>query len=116
LTAQHPSKAYENISGFNTAQEAPVQVLSAELGSLSLEFTRLSQLTGDPKYYDAVQRITDQLERQQNNTWLPGLWPVTLSAKNSDFAIGRIFTFGGMADSLYEYLPKVCLPSIRQAR
>lgn len=106
-----PKRRLPKFSGLNEAQEAPAQILSAELGSLSLEFTRLSQLTGDSKYYDAVQRITDQLERQQNNTWLPGLWPVMLDAKSMDFTTGRAFTFGGMADSLYEYLPKACLPS-----
>ncbi|KAF2187279.1 glycoside hydrolase family 47 protein [Zopfia rhizophila CBS 207.26] len=52
-------------------QEAPSQALSAEIGSLSLEFTRLSQLTGDPKYFDAVQRISNQFEKHQNSTSIP---------------------------------------------
>jgi mannosyl-oligosaccharide alpha-1,2-mannosidase len=37
-------------------------VLVAQIGSLSLEFIRLSQVTGDAKYANSVQRITDQLE------------------------------------------------------
>ena len=74
---------------------------------MTLEFTRLSQLTGDSKYYDAVQRISDELERQQDLTYLPGLWPVSLDAAKSNFTTDRTFTLGGMADSLYEYLPKV---------
>lgn len=77
----------------------------AELGSLNLEFTRLSQLTDDPKYFDAIQRITDFLDAAQNETKLPGLWPVTVDAKELQFPDGR-FTVGGMADSTYEYLPK----------
>jgi mannosyl-oligosaccharide alpha-1,2-mannosidase len=86
-------------------QQADTQSLSAELGSLSLEFTRLSQLTGDAKYYDAVQRITNILEIHQNRTNLPGLFPVLISPHLEEFD-GETFTFGGMSDSLYEYLPK----------
>ena len=78
----------------------------AEIGSLALEFTRLSQLTGDPKYYDSVQRITNALAAQQNFTKIPGLWPIALNAATLNFTHDRMFTFGGMADSMYEYLPK----------
>ena len=41
-----------------------------------MEFTRLAQLTKENKYYDAVARITDELEKVQSNTSLPGLWPL----------------------------------------
>lgn len=80
--------------------------LVAELASLTLEFTRLSQLTGDPKYYDAVQRVMDVFEKQQDKTRLPGLWPVLVNAKDQDMTMDSRFTIGGMADSAYEYLPK----------
>ncbi|KAK0269498.1 hypothetical protein LTR35_014794 [Friedmanniomyces endolithicus] len=56
------------------------RVVMAELGSLSLEFTRLAQLTGEPKHYDAIARITDAFEEWQNNTRLPGMWPTTVDA------------------------------------
>jgi mannosyl-oligosaccharide alpha-1,2-mannosidase len=78
----------------------------AEIGSLSLEFTRLSQLTGDPKYFDAVQRITNFLSDQQMSTKLPGLFPMIVNARDADFTSITTFTIGGMADSLYEYFPK----------
>lgn len=78
----------------------------AELGSLSLEFTRLTQLTKDPKYFDAIQRIADVFEQQQDATQLPGMWPVSVNAKDIDFSFDSTFTLGGMADSMYEYLPK----------
>ncbi|KAL4996053.1 glycosyl hydrolase family 47-domain-containing protein [Aspergillus recurvatus] len=52
----------------------------AELGSLSLEFTRLAQLTKQDKYYDAIARITNELEKYQDSTKLPGLWPLNLDA------------------------------------
>ncbi|KAH0556359.1 hypothetical protein GP486_005715, partial [Trichoglossum hirsutum] len=54
---------------------ASTKIVLAELGSLSVEFTRLSQITRDPKYFDAVQRITNELEKSQDKTRLPGLWP-----------------------------------------
>ncbi|KAL2829772.1 glycoside hydrolase [Aspergillus cavernicola] len=77
----------------------------AELGSLNLEFTRMSQLTGNPKYFDAIQRIQDNLELAQKNTQIPGLWPMLVDAHSMRFTDTR-YTVGGMADSTYEYLPK----------
>lgn len=59
---------------------AASKVVLAELGSLSLEFTRLAQLTQESKYYDAVARITNELEIWQNSTNVPGLWPVLVDA------------------------------------
>ncbi|CCC09642.1 hypothetical protein SMACR_03674 [Sordaria macrospora] len=55
----------------------------AEMGTLSMEFTRLAQLTGENKYYDAVARITDALEDLQNRedgTALPGIFPEHIDA------------------------------------
>ncbi|KAJ4983207.1 Endoplasmic reticulum mannosyl-oligosaccharide 1,2-alpha-mannosidase 2 [Stagonosporopsis vannaccii] len=87
-------------------QEADGQGFSAELGSLTLEFTRLSQLTGDDKYYDAVARITSLLSKHQDRTQIPGLFPIRISPAREDFSQDKHFTMGGMSDSLYEYLPK----------
>lgn len=87
-------------------QQAPTQMLVSELGSLSLEFTHLSQVSGDPKYYDAIQRISDVFEQHQNKTKLPGMWPVVVNAAAPSFLGDNNFHFGGMSDSLYEYLPK----------
>ncbi|PGH03329.1 hypothetical protein AJ79_07407 [Helicocarpus griseus UAMH5409] len=87
-------------------QESSSRNIVAELGSLSVEFTRLSQITKDPKYYDAIQRITTLLEEHQEKTKLPGLWPLSVDTKTPSFDGDRRFTLGGMADSLYEYLPK----------
>ncbi|KAK2808030.1 hypothetical protein FQN50_005112 [Emmonsiellopsis sp. PD_5] len=87
-------------------QESSGLNIVAELGSLSVEFTRLTQITKDPKYFDAIQRITDMLHEHQHNTRLPGLWPLAVDTNTPAFNGDRRFTFGGMADSLYEYLPK----------
>jgi hypothetical protein len=87
-------------------QRHPRSVLVSELGSLSLEFTKLSQLTGDTKYYDAVQRISDEFEKGQDSTKLPGMWPVQVDSSGPRFTTDNAFTLGGMSDSLYEYFPK----------
>lgn len=52
----------------------------AELGSLSVEFTRLAQITKEAKYYDAIARITNEFDLWQNNTRMPGLWPKKVDA------------------------------------
>lgn len=88
-------------------QKVPSSVLVSEIGSLSLEFTKLSQLTGDMKYYDAVQRISDEFEKSQNTGKLPGMWPIVIGPHKTPFDMGGdTFTLGGMSDSLYEYFPK----------
>jgi len=87
-------------------QTASENTLIAEIGSLSLEFTRLSQLTGDMKYFDAVLRVLEKLEAAQSETKLPGLWPTVMNAKRITFQ-STGFTLGAMADSLYEYMPKL---------
>ncbi|KPI39352.1 Mannosyl-oligosaccharide 1,2-alpha-mannosidase MNS1 [Cyphellophora attinorum] len=79
--------------------------LLAEVGSLSVEFTRLSQLTGDPKYYDVIARISKHMVDAQDKTLLPGLWPTIVNTRDLKWDFNH-FTFGGMADSTYEYLPK----------
>ncbi|KIW76384.1 hypothetical protein Z517_11130 [Fonsecaea pedrosoi CBS 271.37] len=80
--------------------------ISAALGSFSLEFTRLSQITGDPKYYDAIARVTSVFLKHQNFTQLPGMWPTHINARDQIFSESE-FTLGALADSLYEYLPKM---------
>ncbi|MCJ1412808.1 hypothetical protein MMC19_006907 [Ptychographa xylographoides] len=86
-------------------QQADELCVIAEVGSLTVEFTRLAQLTGENRYYDAVARITTVLEQVQLETSIPGLWPTIINARALDFS-DNSFSLGGMADSLYEYLPK----------
>ncbi|PSR80973.1 family 47 glycoside hydrolase [Coniella lustricola] len=88
-------------------QIADEKVLIAEIGSLSMEFTRLSLLTGDPKWFDAVQRIADLMAAQQDSTQLAGMWPIVANARDQKFAQGSHFTLAAMADSTFEYLPKM---------
>jgi len=76
------------------------------IGSLSLEFTRLAQLTGKRKYFDGMSKIMNYLDDAQNQTRIPGLWPSQVDTRTPSFG-GSSFTLGAFADSLYEYLPKV---------
>ncbi|KAM7186980.1 Glycosyl hydrolase family 47 domain containing protein [Naviculisporaceae sp. PSN 640] len=64
-------------------KRASTRVSVAEIGSMGMEFTRLAQLTGENKYYDAIARITNALEELQNRkggTALPGIFPQDLDA------------------------------------
>ncbi|KAJ2972815.1 hypothetical protein NUW58_g9104 [Xylaria curta] len=79
---------------------------SAAVASSSLEFTRLTQLTGDNKYYDAINRVTQVLDDWQNRTSLPGMWPTFFDLRRILLDYDNSYTLGALADSLYEYLPK----------
>jgi len=92
---------------YGRPQTALSQSLVAEIGSLEMEFTRLSQLTGDNRFYDATDRIMRVFETQQDTTKLPGMWPIMVDAERANFARYSGFTLGAMADSLYEYFPKM---------
>ncbi|OAR05772.1 hypothetical protein LLEC1_02431 [Akanthomyces lecanii] len=84
----------------------------AELATLSMEFTRLAQLTKENKYYDAIDRITNALVKFQadGKTAISGLFPENLDASGDDLAPasawGQSFSMGGSQDSAYEYFPK----------
>ena len=44
---------------------------------------------------------------QQDRTKLPGMFPVVVNARDTDFTGESTFSLGAWADSFYEYLPKV---------
>ncbi|KAL1859622.1 hypothetical protein Daus18300_009487 [Diaporthe australafricana] len=112
-------------AGFNTPSRLPVDffgmgqsksgeglqieggVVAASPGTLLLEFTRLTQLTGDPKYYGAIAPIADLFYEGQNRTNLPGIWPQWISMSVPDVATGTAFSLGSGADSLFEYVVKM---------
>ncbi|KPI35942.1 Endoplasmic reticulum mannosyl-oligosaccharide 1,2-alpha-mannosidase [Cyphellophora attinorum] len=79
---------------------------SAAIGSFALEFTRLAQVSGDSKYYDAIARVTSLFVSNQLKTNLPGMWPMFINARKGTFE-QTAFTLGAVADSFYEYLPKM---------
>lgn len=87
--------------------EAGTSEPSASSGSLAMEFTRLSQLTGDSKYYNAVSKIATLMYDSQNSTLLPGMWPTFFNLRDEVLTADNSFTLGALSDSLYEYLPKM---------
>lgn len=96
-----------NVAAIGEDQEPPPAALVAELGTAGLELTRLSQLTGDMRFYDQAIRLSNLFEQQQNKTGLPGLWPIFTDAQAADMTVGNDYSLGGRSDSAYEYLPKM---------
>ena len=78
----------------------------SEVGTFVLEFTRLSQLTGDPKYFDATYFITENIQRQQGLSLVPGLWPAALNSRIENLNTGDYFALGPETGTMYEVLPK----------
>ena len=98
--------------------------LLAEAGSVQLEWKYLSKLTGNAVYHDTVDAFMAMLvdvdaAHFENKTlskypewghWdranaVRGLWPVTINPETAEFNSDTV-SFGGMADSFYEYLLK----------
>ncbi|GBC04737.1 hypothetical protein RclHR1_05830015 [Rhizophagus clarus] len=77
--------------------------LLAEVGTLCLEFTKLSQLTGDNKFFFIANNITKVLSNA--NKTIPGLYPVKINQETGNF-ITKEVSFGANGDSFYEYLLK----------
>ncbi|AEO54071.1 glycoside hydrolase family 47 protein [Thermothelomyces thermophilus ATCC 42464] len=106
-----PNHMPANSFSFDLAKEGKLTAsdheASAAVGSLSLEFTRLSQLTGDPKYYHAIDGVKRHLERTQDSTSLPGMWPIFVDLENDFLTPGTSYSLGASADSAYEYLSKM---------
>lgn len=102
-----PITRWKPQAALTTKQVADDVVLVAEIGSLSMEFTHLSQLTGDMRFYDAVDRIMQLFVKQQEETHLRGMFPVVVNAKDADLTQDTFFTLSAMSDSLYEYFPKM---------
>lgn len=83
------------------------RVSLAEVGSMTLELTRLSQITGDKWYFDKAQRAVDYLEQVLvPRSTLSPLLPLFFDATSRPDQLAGTFGFGAMADSYYEYLIK----------
>jgi len=99
------------VIGSNPKGRSSGRVSLAETGSLTLEFTRLSMITGDETYFQAVQRITDVLDTHFEPAPAPTanhaergrlgtLWPLFVDPDDTELT-GE-FSIGAMADSAYE--------------
>lgn len=76
----------------------------AEFGSLSLEFTYLSDLTGNPIYKQKIDRIFSVIQKVEDN----GMYYNYINP-NSGTWCNTDATLGALADSFYEYLLKLWL-------
>ncbi|XP_072021907.1 mannosyl-oligosaccharide 1,2-alpha-mannosidase IA-like [Amphiura filiformis] len=82
----------------------------AEFGSLHLEFSYLSEITGDQKYLQKVQKIRQTL----NDVAKPdGLYPNYLHPKTGKWGQKHV-SIGALGDSFYEYLIKSYIMSGEQ--
>jgi mannosyl-oligosaccharide alpha-1,2-mannosidase len=86
---------------------AETNMCFACFGSLTMEFTRLAQITSETKYYDVVARLSIMMDVTQKSTKIPGLWPTSINAASGDFNQSYFFSIGALADSTYEYFPKM---------
>lgn len=79
----------------------------AEVGTLILEWTRLSDLTGNPKYAELADKCEAHLLTPKGSpeAW-PGLVGTDISTKDGTFLNSHGGWSGG-ADSFYEYLIKM---------
>jgi mannosyl-oligosaccharide alpha-1,2-mannosidase len=82
----------------------------ATTGTLVLEWTRLSDLTGEPIFGELAQKAESYLLDPQpaSGEPFPGLLGITIYIENGTFANG-IGGWGGGTDSYYEYLIKMYL-------
>ncbi|KAF9922898.1 hypothetical protein FBU30_006973 [Linnemannia zychae] len=76
----------------------------AEIGTLQLEFSRLSMLTGDPIYDQKARNIFDILGTAKPE--IPGLLPPNVLENEGQKYSNFVASVGGMVDSYYEYLLK----------
>ncbi|KAJ1887272.1 hypothetical protein LPJ66_009206 [Kickxella alabastrina] len=88
----------------NAGRAAPSnRVCIAEAGTVQLEYWKLSELTGNPIYHKAAQRVVDILDKAEKPH--KGLYPIWIDIGTGKMDSGQI-TFGGMGDSWYEYMLK----------
>ncbi|BFZ63436.1 mannosyl-oligosaccharide alpha-1,2-mannosidase [Saitoella coloradoensis] len=78
---------------------------TAEVATLQLEMKYLSHLTGDPKYWDASQKV---IQRIAANNAQDGLVPIFIHPDTGKFR-GKEIRLGSRGDSYYEYLLKMYL-------
>lgn len=89
-------------------------VCLADVGSNILEFTRLSQLTGDSKYEKVSRRELDVMDKVVGPKLpIPGLYPIFVSSHDASllYPENPEYTVGALADSFFEYLLKQWIQS-----
>ncbi|KFY22953.1 hypothetical protein V493_06202 [Pseudogymnoascus sp. VKM F-4281 (FW-2241)] len=122
LLTQSKNLADQMKFAFNTPSGVPANTLNLEaqttdgsetnglatIGTLVLEWTRLSDLTGDDEYAELSQRGESHLLRPkpEENVPFPGLVGTNVNLTSGEFVDDR-GGWGGGDDSFYEYLIKM---------
>ncbi|ORY88760.1 glycoside hydrolase [Leucosporidium creatinivorum] len=81
----------------------------AEAGTLQLELKYLSEISGNPIYWQKAEKVIDIIREQPNKD---GLVPIFMSPDTGSFVMSEI-RLGSRADSYYEYLSKMYLQTNR---
>lgn len=81
----------------------------SEVTSIQLEFRDLTQLTGDLRYKEAVDRTMEKVQSQPKRR---NLVPLFINVHTGNLRSGTL-TLGARADSYYEYLLKQWLQTGR---
>ncbi|KAK4048589.1 mannosyl-oligosaccharide alpha-1,2-mannosidase [Microbotryomycetes sp. JL221] len=81
----------------------------AEAGSLQLEMRYLTEITGNPIYWQKAEKVIDVLRKLKSKD---GLVPIFVSPDSGEFVMSEI-RLGSRGDSYYEYLLKQYLQTGR---
>lgn len=77
----------------------------ASVGTMQLEWQRLSDLIGNPEYGRLVQKAEEYLLKPKTEVW-PGLIPTKIDIYTTEFTDSAV-GWGASQDSFYEYLIKM---------
>ncbi|XP_050511939.1 endoplasmic reticulum mannosyl-oligosaccharide 1,2-alpha-mannosidase isoform X2 [Diabrotica virgifera virgifera] len=97
---------YSDINLFTRKPHAPKwspDSSTSEVTTIQLEFRDLSRVTGDPKYENAVERVSKIIHKLDKKD---GLVPIFINANTGQFRTYATITVGARGDSYYEYLLK----------
>ncbi|KAI7847141.1 glycoside hydrolase [Circinella umbellata] len=103
---------YTYFNVINDMAEVTETINLAEFGTYTVEFTRLSQITGDLKYVNAANGIVDKAIAQPSR--MPGLYPNDWTVDPFKPLDDAIVNVGAGGDSFYEYLIKNYILSEKQ--
>ncbi|XP_076662021.1 alpha-Mannosidase class I b [Halictus rubicundus] len=76
---------------------------TSEVTSIQLEFRDLTRNTGEPKYEEAVEKVSEHVHQLEK---YDGLVPIFINANTGQFREFATITLGARGDSYYEYLLK----------
>jgi len=76
---------------------------TSEVTTIQLEFRDLSRATGNPKYEEAISKVSRHVH---NLPKTEGLVPIFINANTGNFRQYSTITLGARGDSYYEYLLK----------